>query len=82
MNRGYKDWGDVYCHALRRGCDNGYAAWLADQWRKRKQRQEEHRKAAEDDSTNAEEEASGKGCLTRWRDTKLNTGRNGEREKV
>ena len=33
MNR---TWGNVYHNALRRGYDNGYAAWLADKWEKRR----------------------------------------------
>ena len=31
-------WGDIYLAAVRRGYDHGYAAWLADQWSKRKQK--------------------------------------------
>jgi hypothetical protein len=30
-----KTWGDIYYAALRQGYDNGYAAFLADQWEKR-----------------------------------------------
>ena len=32
----YQCWGEVYRAALKRGLDHGYAAWLADQWEKRK----------------------------------------------
>jgi hypothetical protein len=32
-----KAWGDIYTAAVRRGYDHGYAAWLADQWERRKQ---------------------------------------------
>jgi hypothetical protein len=31
-----KTWGDIYHDAVNRGLDNGYAAWLADRWEKRK----------------------------------------------
>ena len=33
-----KTWGDIYTLAVRRGCDHGYAAWLADRWEKRRER--------------------------------------------
>lgn len=33
-----RTWGSVYSSALRRGLDHGYAAYLADQWEKRKAR--------------------------------------------
>ena len=31
-----KTWGDIFRAALRRGCDHGYAGWLADKYEKRK----------------------------------------------
>lgn len=37
--KGYESWGDVFRAALRRGEDHGYAAYLADQWEKQKDRQ-------------------------------------------
>lgn len=30
--RGWKSWGDVYYHYLRKGCDHGDAAYRADEW--------------------------------------------------
>ena len=31
-----KTWGEIFRAALRRGCDHGYAAYLADGYEKRK----------------------------------------------
>lgn len=33
-----RTWGSIYNAALRRGLDHGYAAYLADQWEKRRTR--------------------------------------------
>ena len=32
----FTSWGDVYFFGLSQGYDNGFAAWNADQWEKRK----------------------------------------------
>ena len=34
----FKDWGEVYRNALRKGCDHGYAAYLANEWEKRQEK--------------------------------------------
>ena len=33
-------WGSIYHNAIRRGLDNGYAAYLADMWEIRKKKEE------------------------------------------
>lgn len=33
-----KTWGDIFLAAVRRGIDHGYAAFLADEYERRKQR--------------------------------------------
>jgi len=42
MKKGYDQettWGDIYNTAVLRGIDHGYAAWLADEWEKRQEKQ-------------------------------------------
>lgn len=34
-----KTWGDIFRAALRRGCDHGYAGYLADKYEQRKEKE-------------------------------------------
>jgi hypothetical protein len=36
------NWGTIYHKYVRKGYDNGYAAYMADKWEKRKKKNKEH----------------------------------------
>ena len=40
-------WGDIYWRAIRKGCDHGYAGWLANEWEERKKKDTEVEAALE-----------------------------------